>query len=84
MRPEDIARLSVTELRERFVVRARPLPADCEAALAQDSRAGARAVYEAICRRRRDNRAEGQRLRHLLRYETALWDRGVERIAGVD
>jgi ribonuclease HII len=84
MRPEDIARLSVSELRERFVVRGRPLPADCEAALAEDGRAGARAVYEAVCKRRRENRAEGQRLRHLLRYETELWERGVERIAGVD
>jgi ribonuclease HII len=84
MRPEDIARLSVSELRERFVVRGRPLPADCEAALAEDGRAGARAVYEAVCKRRRENRAEGQRLRHLLRYETELWERGIERIAGVD
>jgi ribonuclease HII len=41
-------------------------------------------VYEAVCKRRRENRAEGQRLRHLLRYETELWERGVERIAGVD
>jgi ribonuclease HII len=84
MGPEDIARLSVSELRERFVVRRRPLPADCEAALAQDERAGARAVYEAICKRRRGNRAEGQRLRHLLRHETELWERGIEHIAGVD
>ena len=84
MRPEDIASLSVTELRERFVVRGRPLPAECEAALAEDPRAGARAVYEAICKRRRENRAEGQRLRHLLRYESALWERGLTRVAGVD
>ncbi|HET7753811.1 MAG TPA: ribonuclease HII [Anaeromyxobacteraceae bacterium] len=84
MRPEDIARLSVSELRERFVVRGRPLPAECEAVLAQDPRAGARAVYDAVCKRRRGNRAEGQRLRHLLRYENELWERGVERVAGVD
>jgi ribonuclease HII len=84
MRPEDIPRLSVAELRERYVERARALEADCEAALRNDTRAGARAVYEAVLRRRRENRAEGQRLRHLLRYETALWERGVERIAGVD
>jgi len=84
MRPEDIPRLSVAELRERYVERARALEADCEEALRNDTRAGARAVYEAVLRRRRENRAEGQRLRHLLRYETALWERGVERIAGVD
>jgi ribonuclease HII len=84
MRPSDIAGMSVAELRKRFVEKARPLPAECEEALRNDERAGARAVYEAIARRRFENRAEGQRLRHLLRYECALWERGVSRIAGVD
>jgi ribonuclease HII len=84
MGPEDVARMSVAELRERFVTRGRPLPAECEAALASDERAGARAVYDAIVRRRRDNRAEGQRLRHLLEYERRLWDEGVQHVAGVD
>ncbi len=76
--------MSVAELRERFVERGRPLPEGCEAALAADPRAGARAVYEAVLRRRRENRCEGQRLRHLLRYETELWERGVLLVAGVD
>jgi ribonuclease HII len=76
--------MSVDELRERFVDRGRALSAECELALRDDPRAGARAVYESIRRRRRENRAEGQRLRHLLRYESALRERGVERIAGVD
>jgi ribonuclease HII len=84
MRPEDLARMSVPELRERFVTRARPLPAECEEALARDPRAGARAVHEAILKRRHGNRAEGQRLRHLLEHERALRDRGFARIAGVD
>jgi ribonuclease HII len=84
MRPEDIARASVAELRELFVVKGRPLPDGCEAALRDDPRAGARAVYVAVMRRRRENRAEGQRLRHLLRHETALWEKGLTRIAGVD
>jgi ribonuclease HII len=84
MRPEDLARMSVAELRERFVVKARPLPAECEAALAADPRAGARAVHEAIRKRRHGNRAEGQRLRHLLEYERKLWDEGVLHVGGVD
>src|SRR5512142_551927 len=84
MRPEDVARMSVAELRERFVGRGRPLPEECEAALAMDPRAGARAVYDAVLRRRRENRCEGQRLRHLLAYEARLWERGVVLIAGVD
>jgi ribonuclease HII len=84
MRPEDIRQMSVSELRARFVESGRPLPAGCEEALRNDVRAGARAVYEAVERRRRDNRAEGQRLRHLLRYETPLWEQGLTRVAGVD
>jgi ribonuclease HII len=84
MGPDDIARMSVFELRERFVENGRALPADCEEALRNDGRAGARAVYEAILRRRRENRAEGQRLRHLLRHETPLWEKGLTRVAGID
>ena len=75
---------SLLELRARYVEGGRPLPATVEAALAADPRAGARAILDAIARRRRDNRAEGQRLRTMLRFETTLWDGGIRRIAGVD
>jgi ribonuclease HII len=84
MRPEDIGRMSVSELREHFVEEGCALPADCEQALRCDARAGARAVLRAVLRRRTDNREEGQRLRHLLRYETPLWEKGLTCIAGVD
>jgi ribonuclease HII len=62
----------------------RALPAGAEAVLEADPRAGAREVLEAVRRRRARNRAEGQRLRNLLRHETRLWKRGVRLIAGVD
>jgi ribonuclease HII len=84
MRPEDLAALSVAELRARFVDAGRPLPEECEAALEADPRAGAREVLRLVRRRRAENRSEGQRLRHLLRYETELWERGVVQVAGVD
>jgi len=84
MRPEPRARPSVAELRARYVDGGRPLPPALEAALEQDPRAGARAVLDAVRRRRRANRAEGQRLRNLLRHETRLWARGVVHVAGVD
>jgi ribonuclease HII len=84
MRPEDIARLSCAELRERFLDRGCGLPEDCEAALEADPRAGAREVLRLVRKRRHGNRAEGQRLRHLLRYEAELWERGVVLVAGVD
>ena len=84
MRPEDLAALSVTELRARFLDAGRPLPEECEAALEADPRAGAREVLRLVRKRRAENRSEGQRLRHLLRYETELWERGVVQVAGVD
>ena len=75
---------SLGELRRRHLVEGRPIPEEVERALSEDPRPGARALVGALARKRRDNRAEGQRLRKILRFETALWDVGVERIAGVD
>ncbi len=82
--PEDIAHLSVTELRERFLDGGEPLSEACEVALSSDRRAGAREVLRQVLRRRHQNRCEGQRLRQLLRYETELWERGVIHVGGVD
>ena len=60
-------------------------PPPIEAALGADGRGRrARAILAAVARRRRANRAEGQRLRTMLRYETALWTSGVTHVAGVD
>ena len=75
---------SLAELRQTYVEGGRPLPADLEAILRADGRPGARAIVEAVARRRRANRAEGQRLRTMLRFETALWAGGTVFIAGVD
>jgi ribonuclease HII len=83
-RPTSQRPASLLELRARYLEGGRPLPASVEAALTADPRAGARAILDAIARRRRDNRSEGQRIRTMLRFETALWGSGVTRIAGVD
>jgi ribonuclease HII len=80
----DLASLSLAELRRRFLEEGDPLPPAEALALSRDARAGARDVLARVERRRRENRAEGQRLRALLRFESELWDRGVERVAGVD
>lgn len=77
-------RPSLTELRRRYVVEGRPLPRIVEDRLRDDERRGARAILLAIERRRKSNRAEGQRIRRMLRYEQALWNDGVATIAGVD
>jgi ribonuclease HII len=84
MRLEDLARLSVAELRARYVDGGRALPEELEAALEADPRAGAREVLRLVRKRRQGNRAEGQRLRHLLAYERELWAKGLVHVAGVD
>ncbi len=82
--PEDVAHLSVAELRVRLLDRGLPLSEACEEALSSDPRAGAREVLRQVLRRRHDNRCEGQRLRNLLRYEVELWEKGLVHVAGVD
>ncbi len=77
-------RLFLAEIRRRVVIEARPLDAATEAALRADPRPGAKAILDAVAWRRMENRAEGQRLRQLLRYESALWATGVQHVAGVD
>lgn len=76
--------LRLAEIRQRYLHEGRTLPSDVERALAEDERPGARTILDAVRRRRRDNRAEGQRLRHMLQFERELWARGVELIAGID
>jgi ribonuclease HII len=79
-----MTRLSLAQVRLRYVVEARPLDELTEVALEADSRAGAKTILEAVRRRRFENRSEGQRLRKLLRYEKALWSTGILLVAGVD
>jgi ribonuclease HII len=79
-----MTRLVLSEIRHRYLVEGRPLDASTESALIADTRAGAKAILEAVARRRFEHRSEGQRLRKLLRYENVLWASGVVHVAGVD
>lgn len=72
------------ELRARYVERERPLPAALEAELKADPRPGAKAILDAVAKRRHAHRAEGQRLRKMLRFESELWATGTLHVAGVD
>ena len=63
---------SLNELRHRHITEGRPLDTATEPALRSDPRAGARAILQAVERRRFEARSEGQRLRKMLRYELAL------------
>ena len=76
--------LNLALLRGRYLERGRALPAEIERQLLLDPRSGARALLAQVQRRRRANRAEGQRLRHMLRYERELWQRDVTLVAGID
>lgn len=84
MKKPSRARPTLAELRRRHLTEGEPLPPGLLETLAADSRAGAQALAKAIQRRQTDNRVEGQRLRHMLKFELTLWEQGFERIAGVD
>lgn len=75
---------SLAELRQRHLVEGAALPAGLLTRLEADPRAGAQQLVRALKRRQADNRAEGQRLRHMLKFETELWAQGHALIAGVD
>jgi ribonuclease HII len=78
------APLSLTEIRARYVDGGRPLPRALEEELRADPRTGAKAILEAIEKRRHAHRSEGQRLRKMLSFEQALWTAGTLNVAGVD
>src|SRR5437660_8135348 len=75
---------SIPELKERFVDRERRVPKGLIEALETDTRQGAHHLAKQIRERWRKNRAEGQRLHNLLRFEIDLWEQGFNFIAGVD
>lgn len=81
---DGIAALSVTELKARLLAIATPVPPALLAALECDERQGVRALAKRLRTRRAANQAEGQRLRHLLKFERELWQAGYTQIAGVD
>src|SRR5262245_20172166 len=81
---EQLLAKSIPELRARFVDRARPVPKGLVEALESDQRQGAHHLAKLIRERWRRNRAEGQRLHNLLRFEIDLWSQGFNLIAGVD
>ena len=81
---EDLLNKSIPELSELFLRRRRPVPKGLLEALEVDRRHGAHQLAKRIRGRYRDNRAEGQRLHFLLRFEIELWSQGYGLVAGVD
>jgi len=81
---EKLLEKSVPELKHRFLELERPVPAGLLEALEGDPRHGAQELARKIREKRQKNRAEGQRLRNLLKFEVELWAQGHLHIAGVD
>jgi ribonuclease HII len=81
---EEWIRQPVSRLKARFLDGNEPAPRGLIEALEADSRLGARDLAARLRGRARANRAEGQRLRRLLQYESELWAQGFNLIAGVD
>lgn len=75
---------SLAELRERYLAEGARIPSSLVATLEADGRAGALALAKALRAKQSGNRAEGQRLRHMLKFENELWAQGFTLIAGVD
>ena len=81
---EDLLTRSIPELNDLFINRSRSVPKGLLEALESDSRQGAKQLARRIRTRYRSNRAEGQRLHFLLRFEIELWAEGFNFVAGVD
>jgi ribonuclease HII len=81
---EELLALPLAKLKEHFADERATVPKGLLQALENDSRRGAQALAKQIHTRRRKIRAETERLRKLLRYETELWEQGFQLIAGVD
>jgi ribonuclease HII len=75
---------SLSALRRKYVTDGAAVPSGLVSTLEADGRAGALALAKAIKARQAENRSEGQRLRHMLKFENELWAQGFTRIAGVD
>jgi len=81
---KELLTQSVASLRASFLDAGEALPKGLLDALENDSRHSARALAARLRARQQENRAEGQRLRHLLKFEDELWEQGFQFIAGVD
>jgi ribonuclease HII len=81
---EELLALPLSKLKEHFADERATAPKGLLQALENDSRRGAQALAKQIRARRRKSRAEAERLRKLLRFETELWEQGFNLIAGVD
>jgi ribonuclease HII len=84
LRAASLPSLSIKELRKYLLAPKRSVSDSILKALEQDPRYGARQLAQLIRKRKLKSFREGQRLQHLLQFESELWDQGFRRIAGID
>lgn len=82
--PPTLSKLSVAQVRERYVRGEQPVTPQVLHQLKRDPRQGVRQIYDMLKKRYERERAEQLRLDAMLNFERVLWRSGVERIAGVD
>src|SRR5512132_3649186 len=76
--------LSIDEIRQRCIEKARPVTAQLLRRLQRDPRQGVRLLYDALKKRFERERAERLRMEAMRYFEALLWKSGVQDIAGVD
>ncbi|MBS2022973.1 MAG: ribonuclease HII [Deltaproteobacteria bacterium] len=81
---DELAALSISELRERFEERGEELPRGGLKLLEDDARAGVRDLAARLQKKKDALKAEERRLDKLSKFEQELWDQGVELVGGVD
>src|SRR5687767_6974024 len=80
----DLKKMSVEDLRRRFLSDSVPISGQALAKLRKDPRQAARNLCRLLEKRRREQHREKTRVQSLLYFEGLLWNSGIERIAGVD
>jgi ribonuclease HII len=78
------SKLSLDEIRRRYLAGERPVSAQILHRLQRDPRQGARRLYESLRKRYERERGERTRLSAMRHFELVLWRSGVRDIAGVD
>jgi ribonuclease HII len=79
-----LGKLSIEEIRDRYLRGGEPISPRALNELRRDPRQGARKLYETLRVRYERDRCERVRLDGMLNFERVLWRSGVTRIAGVD
>ena len=82
--PAGEPKISIIEIRRRFLTRGEAVTAQVLSRLRRDPRQGAQQLYKVLSGRFERERSERLRLDAMLNFERVLWKSGVRHVAGVD